>query len=193
MLLKLRNKPYDDKQLAADCMRKKPKAQEHLFKSYAPYVYTICRRYETPFYAADDSMQDVFIKVFDKINLYDKQKGSLKNWITRIAVNHALNKATRQKIQWTTLDTHHEDSVNIDHEEENLYANISEETLLTYIAQLPEGYRLVFNMYVVDEIPHAEIAKRLGISISTSKSQLYKARKSLKETITNSIILSYGS
>lgn len=192
MLLKLRNKPYDDEQLAADCVRKKTKAQEHLFKTYAPYVYTICRRYDTANYLADDSMQDVFIKVFDKMNLYDKQKGSLKNWIARIAVNHALNIATRQKIQWTTLDTQHEDIVSIE-EEENLYAEINEETLLAYIAQLPEGYRLVFNMYVIDEIPHAEIAKILNISVSTSKSQLYKARKALKETITNSIKLSYGS
>lgn len=193
MFLKFRNKPYDEERLVADCVRKKSKAQEYLFKSYAPYVFTICRRYETSFYTADDCLQDVFIKIFDKIHLFDKQKGSLKYWIARIAVNHTLNKATRQKIQWATLHTHHEDSLSIREEEENLYAEINEETLLAYIAQLPEGYRLVFNMYVIDEIPHSEIAKKLNISVSTSKSQLYKARKALKETITKSIKLSYGS
>jgi RNA polymerase sigma factor (sigma-70 family) len=193
VILKFRNLPYDDQRLVADCVRKKTKAQEHLFKKYVPYVYTICRRYETQHCMADDIIQDIFIKIFDKIQLYDKQKGSLKNWIARIAVNHALNKVTRQKIQWTTLDAQQIESIALTEEEEDIYAGISEETLLHHIAELPHGYRLVFNMYVIDEIPHAEIAKKLNINVSTSKSQLYKARKSLKETITNIIELSYGS
>lgn len=182
-------------QIIADCIRKKSKAQEILFKEYAPYIYTICRRYETTEYLADDCLQDVFLKIFEKLNQYDPAKGSLKNWITRITINHALNKIRSQKIEWKSIEDYNEVELtkNFSGDEVELYSTITEEALLDYIAELPKGYRTVFNLYVIDAHSHAEIAQKLEISTSTSKSQLFKARTMLKKMITTKVSSNYGA
>jgi len=185
----------NEAQIIADCIRKKPKAQEILFKEYAPYIYTVCRRYETIEYFADDCLQDVFIKIFEKLNQYNANKGSLKNWMTRISINHALNKIRSQKIEWKPLDDCDELTLSKDlsEDETDLYTNITEEALLDHIAKLPKGYKTVFNLYVIDAHSHAEIAQKLNISTSTSKSQLFKARTMLRKMITTKVSSNYGA
>jgi len=186
-------KSTDEAKVISDCIRNKSKAKEYLFKQYAPYLYTICRRYETNDYQADDCLQDVFIKIFDKIHLFNSNKGTLKSWLSRLTVNHALNKITRQKINWTSLDISSSEIFDLANEEEEAaYQEISEETILNYISQLPLGYRTVFNLYAIEAWPHAEIAQNLNISTSTSKSQLFKARRMLKKMITKKINIRYG-
>lgn len=161
------------------CRQNNPRFQKLLFEKYSQVVYTTCRRYNTPYYHAKDLLHDTFIKVFDKINQFDEKKGKLESWITRIAINLALNSIRDKKINFVKLDYDLEEIT----ENSSLQYDLSEEEILAIIDQLPLGYKTVFNLYVFDDFTHKEIATELNISVSTSKSQLFKAKKMLQKQI----------
>lgn len=163
------------------CRLKKEKYQELLYKSLAPKILTLCRRYETRDFDAHDILQDTFIAVFEHFEQYDVQKASIETWIKRIAINTALKKIRQQKqyfLEIETLDYELTDSENTENTAE--LTHLTEEEILWEIQKLPYGYRTVFNMYVIDDFSHKDIAAALGISESTSKTQLLKAKKMLK-------------
>lgn len=182
---------HNEEILIEDCVLKKSRAQEVLFKTYSPYLYTICRRYETERILADDCIQDIFLKIFDKIGQYNSSKGSMKSWLTRVAINHAISEIRKQKIKWESLDA---SELYLEEEEStpSLYVDVTEEQLLSCISALPIGYKTVFNLYVIDGLSHNEIASELGISLSTSKSQLFKARRMLKASVIKKNTVNYG-
>ena len=124
-------------------------------------------------------MQDSFITIFEKIEQY-KNKGSFEGWLKRITINTALQKY-REKAPLQIVD---EISNEVEVEELNLektFFNV--DVLLGFIQQLPDRYRLIFNLYVLDNYSHKEIAEMLAISVGTSKSNLSRARKILKEKL----------
>lgn len=162
------------------CRIKDQLAQRHLFERYSGLVLTTARRYSTVHYLPKDLMQDTFIKVFDKIHQYDETKGKFSNWISRIAINLALNSIRDRKIKIVEYDLEIEQAP----EGEPLSSDLSEERILSIIDKLPIGYKTVFNLFVFDGFTHQEIADRLNISVSTSKSQLHKAKKCLQLEIT---------
>jgi RNA polymerase sigma-70 factor, ECF subfamily len=153
------------------------KAFDLIYGQYANAMYSICLRYTKNVDEAADILQDSFIRIYEKRNLFDP-KYELGSWIKRIVVNEAINHYRSTKRFDLIEDEEFFDEVEQPFEltEEN---NIKE-VLLELIRDLPPGYQAVFNMYVIDNLTHAEIAEFLGVTVNTTKTQLSKARKMLR-------------
>jgi RNA polymerase sigma factor (sigma-70 family) len=151
-------------------------AQSEIYELYADVLFGICLKYSRNYQDAEDTLQDSFLIIFDKITQYNK-KGSFEGWLKRIAINTALQKYRKKTpLELVKEVTEIEDLVEIDFKDKNLDIDF----LLNLIQQLPDQYRLVFNLYVLDSYSHKEISKMLNISEGTSKSNLSRARKKLK-------------
>ena len=176
-------KDLDEQELARHCSQGDRLAEDELYRRYAARVYTLCRRYVGDDDEAKDLMQESLIRALDKIETYTfTGKGSLYGWISRIAINKALNQIRRRR-RWrmVSLDLRSQDTIPEPTEEE--METIPQEKLLEWIARLPEMRRAVFNLYCIDGYSHKEIGKLLGISEKGSAGVLAKARKQLKEEI----------
>jgi len=131
---------------------------------------------------AEDILQDAFVRIFNHLNQFEG-KGSLEGWMRRVVVNTALKYVDRKPFSRELLgsvEPPEEESVTLP----EVFHQLQEEELLQLISQLPDGYRIVFNMYAIEGYSHAEIAELLGIQESTSRSQLVKARKMLQAQVT---------
>jgi len=153
------------------------KAQNHLYDRYSGLMLGICLRYMGDKMAAEDVMIKGFMKILDKIDQFNFQ-GSFEGWIKRIIVNEALMKIRSLK----SLE------VAIDNLSDTLFetkpsSELEATDLLNMINQLPLGYKTVFNLYAIEGYSHAEVAKKLGISEGTSKSQLSRARALLQNQL----------
>ncbi|MDD2636778.1 MAG: sigma-70 family RNA polymerase sigma factor [Bacteroidales bacterium] len=174
----------DDSKIIAGCKKNKHKFQMALFEKYAPMLRAVCLRYATNTADADDLLQEGFIKILENISKYI-EKGSFTAWMKRIMVNNAINYYRKQsKYRFDEInDNIHflDDGEQSDNKIETkiLNANIKPEQIIDIFRELPNGYRMVLNLYVIDGYSHNEIAEQLGISVSTSKSQLSRARKTL--------------
>ncbi|WP_378180588.1 RNA polymerase sigma factor [Aquimarina sp. SS2-1] len=164
-------------QLIKKCKKQDAKAQEQLYRLYGSKLFSICLKYSYNYASAEDTLQDAFITIFDKIEQY-KNKGSFEGWMKRITINTALQKYRKQKV-FEIIGEEQIEEVEVEVDEDN----VSLDYLLQIIQQLPDRYRLVFNLYVLDGYSHKEIAGMLDISTGTSKSNLARARKILKEKI----------
>ncbi|WP_317131295.1 RNA polymerase sigma factor [Polaribacter sp. IC073] len=161
------------------CCQQKLEAQSKVYQLYVDKLFVVCLKYSKNYQDAEDTLQDSFIVIFDKIKQY-KNKGSFEGWLKRITINTALQKyrtTTRLEIVEEVLDQDSIDEVDFDNE------NLEVHFLLQLIQQLPDRYRLVFNLYVLDNYAHKEIASLLKISEGTSKSNLSRARKILKNQL----------
>ena len=170
----------DDTTLVIECVKGNPRAQRMLFDRFSSKMLGVCLRYAKDSEQADDILQDGFVKVFTKLKDF-KNAGSLEGWIRRVMVNTALDQI--RKNGKTLGDVSVEDVQykieNNDHIAERLMA----EDLLKLINSMPDGYKVVFNMFAIEGYTHNEIADTLGISESTSKSQYSRARAYLRERI----------
>jgi len=137
----------------------------------------VCLKYSNNKQEAEDNLHDSFITIFGKIKQF-KNKGSFEGWLKRIAVNICLQKYRKQSVLNIVTDQY-PDKIDVEVEEDN----ISLKYLLQLIQELPNRYRMVFNLYVLDGYSHKEIAELLNISVGTSKSNLSRARLNLKERI----------
>ena len=174
-------KELDERELASYCCRGDRMAEDELYKRYAARVYTLCRRYAGD-HEAEDLMQEALIQALDRIQTFQyRGKGSLYGWISRIAINKAINHIKRQRWKMVSLELGAHDSIP-DPTEDEMEA-IPQEKLLEWIAKLPGLRRAVFNLYCIDGYSHKEIGDMLGISEKGSAGVLAKARKQLKETI----------
>lgn len=163
-----------DEELVKACCKNSPAAQKMLFDKFSRRMMTICLRYADDSLEAQDVMQDGFIKVFNSIEKF-QFTGSLEGWIKRIMINTSLDNFRKNRKRKYALELDDEDAIEIK-EENNIVEGITNEYLLKVIQKLPEGYRIIFNMYAIEGYTHKEIAGELGISISTSKSQYARAR-----------------
>ncbi len=154
---------------------------EMLYQKYSSKMYGICLRFAGNTMEADDILQEGFIKVFTKLK-YFRNEGSLEGWIRRIFVNTAINfyrKKSRYAFNEDLEDVHFNTA-----RAENGYSDLlSKEELVNLIQSLPNGYRTVFNLNVVEGYTHKEIGEMLGISDNTSKSQLTRAKTILKKKV----------
>lgn len=172
----------EEQGLAKLCSEGNRLAEDELYSRYAARVYTLCRRYTDNADDAKDLMQDAFIQALEKIGSYTYQgKGSLCAWISRIAVNKALNQIRRRRWKTVSLDFRAQD--NIPEPTEAEMAAVPQEKLLEWISRLPELRKAVFNLYCIDGYSHKEIGQMLGISEKGSAGVLAKARRQLKEQI----------
>ena len=167
----------DLKQLINDCKKDNRKAQEQLYRLYSPKLFAVCLKYSRNYAEAQDNLQDGFILIFKKIEQFSF-KGSFDGWLKRVMINHVLQQYRNQ----TFLSLVNEDIAD-DHEVEIEDDSITMDYLLKIIQELPDRYRLVFNLYVIDGFSHAEIGEMLTITVGTSKSNLARARMILKEKI----------
>ena len=140
-------------------------------------MFSLCLKYSKNYAEAEDNLQDAFLTIFNKIDQY-KSKGSFEGWMKRIVINTALQRYRKESVLDVIKDDNIKDEV-VEVDDENL----SLDFLLSIIQKLPDKYRLVFNLYVLDGFSHKEIAKMLNISVGTSKSNLSRARVILKEKI----------
>ena len=148
-----------------------------LYKKYSSILFGICLKYSRNKVEAEDNLHDCFMTIYDKIGQY-KSKGSFEGWMKRIAINTVLQKYRKEQYLNVVNDNLMEE-VELD----SAYGDVSLQTLLKYIQELPNKYRLTFNMYVLDGYSHKEISEMLGTSLGTSKSNLARARMILREKI----------
>jgi RNA polymerase sigma-70 factor (ECF subfamily) len=156
------------------------KTHELIYRKFAPKMYGICLRFAGNKMEADDILQEAFIKVFTKLKDF-RQEGSLEGWIRRTIINTAINFYRRNMRNTRIQDIEGmeiEESYNSD-----VLSNLSYEELIGLIRELPNGYRTVFNLNVIEGYTHKEIAQMLNISDNTSKSQLTRARSILQKKI----------
>lgn len=168
-----------EEQILHDIKSGKKEAKRRLYDRYAGIAMSVCMRYMGNRDDAADVLQDAFIKVFTRIGeITFRGEGSLRSWILRVTVNEALN-ALRHQILYDDTETLAE----VPEEEEPDVGKVPMDVLLGMIASLPDGYRTVFNMYVMERMAHKEIAQRLGIGVSSSASQLLRAKRLLAREI----------
>lgn len=168
-----------ERELVRGCLDNDPRCQELLYARYARRMYAVCLRYARHQLEAQDLMQEGFIRVFDKLKGF-RMDGSLEGWVRRIMVHTAINHYRRKAFQMERFGLEHVPdepvaSTAVDH--------LGEQELLAMVSALPDGYRVVFNMYAIEGYDHAEIASMLGCGESTSRSQLAKARRMLQSMI----------
>lgn len=164
-------------ELIKNCIKGNRKAQEQLYRDYSRVLFGVCLKYSRNKTEAEDNLHDSFMVIFNKIDQF-KFKGSFEGWIKRITVNTVLQKYRKEASLSVVSDTL-EEEVEVD----SSYLDISLPVLLNYIQELPNKYRITFNMYVLDGYSHNEISQMLGTSTGTSKSNLARARMILKEKI----------
>lgn len=163
--------------LISKCKKQDKKAQEILYRRFSPKFFVLCLKYSSSYEQAKDSLHDGFIKIFQNISKYNGE-GTFEGWMSRVIINNALREYQNKSIFIKIEDEYFEDE-EIEIEEEGL----SFDFLMNLIRELPEQYRVVFNLYAMDGYSHKEISKSLNISTGTSKSNLARARIKLKENI----------
>lgn len=167
-------------ELIKACKAKKPKAQALLYELYADKLMGICMRYGNRRADAEDIFQEAFIKVFNSIHKL-KKNDSLGAWIKRIVVNTAINHYHKNKKYQEHVNPESIGDIEENTSYNDIIERLNNEELLKLINQLASGYRMVFNLYVIEGYSHKEIAKMLGTNTSNTKVQLYKAKKALKK------------
>lgn len=155
----------------------KNKAYRMIYDSYFEQLYTIGLRYITDKQIVEEVVQDVFLKIFEHIEKARfEHDAAFFLWIKKIMINACLMHLRKQKIVYDELDVLNEEPI----EDKSIYIKFSTQTILKAIHALPTGYRIVFNLFEIENWSHSEIAEFLSISIATSKSQLFKAKKQLQ-------------
>lgn len=163
-------------QLINDCKNNCPKAQEQVYQLFSKKLFGVCLLYSSTYADAQDNLQDGFLIIFDKIQQFNF-KGSFEGWAKKVMINNALQKFRSVRFMEVLEDRITDEDLDIDND------NISIDYLLQIIQELPDQYRLVFSLYVLDNYSHKEIAAMLHISTGTTKSNLSRARAILKEKI----------
>ncbi len=176
------------KEIVDGCIRGKRKFQKRLFEMFYGKMMAICYRYAKDSDEAQDMVQNGFIKVFNKLDVYNFD-GSLEGWIRRIMVNTAIDQIRKNKRDPFLIEDDEriqniEEDVPFSGDEDEFYSKLKAETAIKAISGLSPAYRMVFNMYVIEGYTHKEIAEYLEISEGTSKSNLAKAKQKLRAELT---------
>jgi RNA polymerase sigma-70 factor (ECF subfamily) len=157
------------------------KAAKQLYDTYKHSLFMVCLRYAKDRDQAQDYLQESFISIFKNLNQFDSLKGAFESWAKRIAINVCLMDIRKSSLYSVSIT----EAEPVEDDTSDALSEMSLQEMLDLIRQLPEGYKTVFNMYVIDGFSHKEIAAELGISINTSKTQLMKARTLLQKKILN--------
>lgn len=160
------------------CVANDRSAQKQLYDLLVPYLSSICNRYLRNRSDLEDALQETFINIFSKINLYDPEKAQLKTWAVKIAINCSLKFNEKMyKINTTEFDS----EVNLGNEGPAIYGKISNEEMMDFLKRMPVSWFEVFNMYAVEGFSHKEIGQLMGIDEALSRKNLSRARKWLSE------------
>jgi RNA polymerase sigma-70 factor, ECF subfamily len=153
-------------------------AQQKIYSKFSPKMLGVCRQYSKDLQQAEDVMITAFMKVFVNLKNFER-KGSFEGWIRRIMVNECISFIrVHKKVKFIEDENYFEESFN------NIESQFSVDDIQSLIDSLPEGYKMIFNLYCIEGYKHQEIAEMLQINEGTSKSQLSHARKLLQTQIT---------
>ena len=173
------NQSFTEAEIIAGCIKGDRRAQLALYNAYSAKMFAVCLRYAADYSAAQDMLQDGFVKVFRNMEKF-RNEGSFEGWIRRIFVNTAIEHYRKQ----VNLYALHDNTVTgYESYEAGALETLKHEDLVKMIQSLSDGYRTVFNLYIVEGYSHKEIGDMLGISEGTSKSQLARARYLLQKMI----------
>jgi len=164
-------------QLIEKCKKHDTKAQSEIYKLFSRKLFSLCLKYSRNRAEAEDNLQDAFLTIFKKIAQYSST-GAFEGWMKRIVINTALQKYRSKGV----LNIVNEDAIEdviIENDDDDIDIGF----LLLCIQELPDRYRLVFNLYALDGYSHKEIAEMLNITTGTTKSNLARARMILKDKI----------
>jgi RNA polymerase sigma factor (sigma-70 family) len=179
--------------LLKGCRNGKPEAQEELYRLYSSDMFKVCLMYAKDYDTANDLLQEGFLKIFQKIHLFKiKNQGSLGGWMRAIIVHNCIDYYRADHWSKNKLDLDFEETENAHHkflieeeaEEEPIY---STDEFLKIIKLLPQGYSVVLNLFYLEGYTHKEIAAKLEITEGTSKSQLFKAKKYLRQLLLDNL------
>lgn len=164
------------------CVLGKTNSQKKLYDQFSNEMFKVCLMYSTDYDDASDLLQEGFLKVYQNIHKY-KTGGSFKGWVRRVFVNTCID--IYRKDKWSKLRVEFDNiESEIEFEEPDFTDNLYQrDDFLRIIASLPMGYSMILNLYFLEDMTHKEIAEHLEISIGTSKSQLFKAKKYLKKIL----------
>ncbi len=186
---------YNDLEIIHGCRKQERFFQELLYKRFAPKMFGICLRYAPDRDVANDIFQEGFIKVYQNIHQF-KGDSALSSWMYKIFVTTAINyiqRTLKNKFEVSMNDAYGDQEEQIDElEREHWLNHISREEALAMVQNLPEKYRLIINLYAIDKMRHQEIAELLGITETSSRSQLSRARKLLSEQLKLSLSKKIG-
>lgn len=178
-----------EEQLIKECISGNAIAQRKFYDLFAKKMMGVCLRYTNSHDDAQDILQDGFIKVFGKLPKF-VNKGSLEGWVRRIMVNTALDQYRKNKKHQRDVEI---DSVAFKLEKNDfIVETINAEDLLKIIQTIPEGYRIVFNLFAIEGYSHKEIGEKLGVTESTSKSQYSRAKKMLRKLLLENNLVEEG-
>ncbi|MBM77460.1 MAG: hypothetical protein CL846_03185 [Crocinitomicaceae bacterium] len=175
----------DIQNLVERCKKNNRLAQKELYEFYYSKMMGVALRYINDRDAASDVVQDGFIKAFSKISNYTST-GSFEGWLRRIVSNTAIDQIRKKKKE-SFLQNEEKIEAEDEIKEESIYENISMSEIVNAVGKLSDGYRSVFNLYVMEGYTHQEIGEILGISTGTSKSNYSKAKKKLKSILIHKI------
>lgn len=172
----------DEQNFIAACIREEEWAQKQLYEAYYSRMYPVCLRYAVDEEEALDILHEGFIKIFRHISKYTVGT-SLTAWIRRIMVNTSID-YYRKKARRRTEDI--DNARSLSNSDPDVISHMSAQEIISALQKLSPAYRAVFNLYVIEGYPHKEIADQLGITESTSRSNLVKARTKLKHILISS-------
>jgi RNA polymerase sigma-70 factor (ECF subfamily) len=172
----------NEQQLISEAIANNRQAQQQLYSKYASKMLSVCRQYIKDIQFAEDVMITGFMKMFTNLKKFE-HKGSFEGWVKRIMIHECIDYLRVKKNNFNHKDI---DDVIYSEEEDNyeMEGDFSIDDIQLLIDNLPEGYKMVFNLYIIDGYKHNEIAELLNISEGTSKSQLSHAKRQLQTQIT---------
>ena len=175
--MKVINLHHEETELIKLAVENNRHAQHLIYSRFSPKMLSVCRRYIKDLQQAEDIMITAFMKVFSNLRNFE-HKGSFEGWIRRIMINESISFIrVQKKVSFIEDESYYEERHN------NIESQFSLEDIQFLIDNLPDGYRMVFNLYCVEGFKHQEISAMLGINEGTSKSQLSHARKMLQGNI----------
>jgi len=175
--MKVINLHQEENEMIGLAVENNRQAQQKIYARFSPKMLSVCRQYIKDIHQAEDIMITAFMKVFVSLKNFE-HKGSFEGWIRRIMVNECISFIrVQKKIKYVEDEMYFEESFN------NIESQFSTEDIQFLIDSLPDGYKMVFNLYAIEGYKHQEIASMLGINEGTSKSQLSHARKMLQAQI----------
>lgn len=169
-----------DKLLIEKCIAEDIRAQKEFYQFFAKRMFGVCLRFARNLQDAEDILQESFIKIFSKLKDF-RHEGSLEGWIRRTVINTSINYYKKENKRWKEEGI---ESLKMNETEDaDITERISAEELVSLLQYLPDAFRMVFNLYVVEGYGHKEIGELLGIPENTSKSHLLRGRKLLQQKI----------
>lgn len=182
----------NDSQLISACKKQDRSAQKVLYERYAPKMMAVCLRYCKDYETARDLLHDGFLQVFTQIGSF-AGKGSFEGWLRRIFANVALEDYRRKQkeLNFHNEFSHNEAEANMPEENPLDIGDIPRDKIMNMIQELPDGYRTVFNLVIFEDLPHKEIAQKLGITEGASRSQFFRAKEILQKKVQSIIKKEY--